>query len=303
MSLNQRLLNKSNSYNYYKSKCSDLSKENEELKEKIKSLEMTKDSSKSDLENLIGRYDEDIKFLKDRICEIEEYNQNVNNELHYAFVFNDTIKDSLWLKRKNFSLIHGAANYSLMYYIFRALDDGKPKNILELGLGQTTKLTSQYVNYYKDAKLTVLEADETWIENFSKNLELGENIEIKCMDIEKFEYNNTENLRFKDFLEVVGDEKYDLIIIDGPQGYIVENGVSRFLDYPRSNVWQLIQNNLAEDFIIIMDDFERQGEQNTMNELKDLLRKNDLEFFEHSCFGMDYQNGIFSQKYRFLSWI
>lgn len=46
----------------------------------------------------------------------------------------------------------------------------RPKNILELGLGQTTKLTSQYANHFDDVKLTVFETDEDWIEVFSENL-------------------------------------------------------------------------------------------------------------------------------------
>ena len=64
--------------------------------------------------------------------EISQWGHNINNELKYAFVFNDTIKSSKWLKEKDFSLVNSAANYSLMYSLYRILNDAQPKNILEL---------------------------------------------------------------------------------------------------------------------------------------------------------------------------
>lgn len=195
----------------------------------------------------------------------------INNELKYAFVFNDTIKNSEWLKLKDFSLVNSAANYSFMYSLYRILNDAQPRNILEMGLGQTTKLTSQYASYFNDVKLTVLESDESWIEKFSRNLNLSANTQIVNMSEETFEYNGTTNLRFKDIDKIVGDEKYDLIIIDAPRGFMKVNGANQLLKYPRANVWQLIPSNIAEDFIIIIDDYERDGERRTMEHTKELL--------------------------------
>jgi hypothetical protein len=291
MSLSDKLLEQSNSYNYYKTKYEKFAKDNKKLKEKIMSLEKSN-----------GEYEEEIAFLKERILETEEHTKNVANEIHYAFVFNDTIRGSKWLKETNFSLINASANYSLMYYIYRVLDEVNPKNILELGLGQTTRLTSQYANYFNDVKLTVIEEDEQWIKTFSDNIDLNDNIKIVQRDIEEFEFDGSINLRFKDFSEVTGNEKYDLIIIDAPHGYIKKNGVTKVLDYPRSNVWQLIPDNLAENFAIIMDDYERQGEQNTMEHVKKLLKENGIRFFRHSHHGLKFQHAVFSRDYKFLAW-
>ena len=291
MPFSEKLLEKSNSYNHYKSKSLKLSKENKELKEKVKSLEKANKD-----------YKEDIEFLKEKIIKAEDYNRNISNEIHYALVFNDTIKESEWLKEKNFSLINAAANYSLMYYVYRVLDEVKPKNILELGLGQTTRLTSQYANHFKDSKLTVIEDDSDWIETFSEKIEGSGNIRIVQRDIEKFEFNNSENLRFKDLLDTVGDEKYDFIIIDAPHGYIREKGKARPLDYSRSNVWQLIPDHLADDFVIIMDDYERAGEQNTMEHVKELLKENKIFYYQHRNYGLKFQYALFSKNYKFLAW-
>ena len=125
---------------------------------------------------------------------------------------------------------------------------------MELGLGQTTKLTSQYANHFDNVKLTVLESDYDWIEIFSQNLDISDRINIVKLDEETFEYKNTINVRFKNIEKVVGDEKYDLIIIDAPNGFLKGPDGNILLEYSRTNIWQLIPNNLEDDFIIIIDD-------------------------------------------------
>ena len=307
MKLINKILSKSNSYNYYKYNFERLKKENKELKEDKKYYE---NKIKELNEELFKKYNHDISEMNKNINSIQSNLLNINhseelinNELKYAFVFNDTIKNSKWLKEKDFSLVNSAANYSFMYSLYRILNDAQPKNILELGLGQTTKLTSQYAKYFDDAKLTVLESDEDWIENFSKNLEISDNIRIVNLDVETFEYNNTINLRFKDIDKIVESEKYDLIIIDAPRGFMEKDGKNELLDYSRANIWQLIPSNLADDFIIIMDDYERKGEQNTMDHAKELLKENNKEIFSYTAKGLKTQHAIFTEKYRFISWI
>ena len=233
----------------------------------------------------------------------DNHYRQINNELKYAFVFNDTIKESEWLSKKDFSLVNSAANYSFMYSLYRILNDAEPKNILELGMGQTTKLTSQFANYFNDSKLTVLESDEVWIEKFSKQLNISENINICHMDLENVTIEGTSNTRFKGVLDIVADDKFDLVVIDGPQGFVVEDGVSRELDYSRPNILELIPNNLADDFIIIIDDFNRQGEQNTMSKVKELLSREGIQFYEYSCTGLKRQYVICTEKYRYVTWI
>ncbi len=244
----------------------------------------------------------EINKLKEQNKRLKQIQKN-NNELKYAFVFNDTIKESSWLKRKDFSLVNSAANYSLMYSLYRILNDAQPKNILELGLGQTSKATTQYANHFKDAKLTIVEGDQDWIDIFSQNLEISDNVEIVQLDVGEFEYDNTTTYRFKDFLDVAGSEKYDLIIIDGPQGFIDTDEGRQLLHYSRTNVWQLIPDNIADEFIILMDDCERKGETRTFNHVKELMEKNNIEFYEYKCSGLKTQRAILSEKFRYISWI
>lgn len=193
MNIMNKILLKSNSYNYYKSNYEKLKEENKNLKNQItkldeeynKILQKNNSQHKKEMENLIAQHNSEMSDLKSQVMQelnnnfnyIEKYLTNlnhsetiINNELKYAFIFNDTIKNSSWLDKTDFSLVNSAANYSFMYSLYRILNEDRPKNILELGLGQTTKLTSQYANHFDDVKLTVFETDEDWIEVFSENL-------------------------------------------------------------------------------------------------------------------------------------
>ena len=174
---------------------------------------------------------------------------------------------------------------------------------VDLGLGQTTKITTQYAKYFKDVKLSVLEGDANWIEVFSKNLDLSENVNIIPMDLETFTYDDSENIRFKGVNDAVKNEKFDFIIIDGPQGYIDNDNGRKLLKYSRTNVWELIPDNLADDFIIIIDDYERDGEKNTFNRIEDLLKEQGIEYYTYYSKGFNEQCALFTEKYKFISWI
>lgn len=219
------------------------------------------------------------KLSKKRVIRVIFKNYFLNKELLYGNIFNDTICDSDWLIKKDFSLHAGAASYLLMYYLYRILDDTQPKNILELGLGQTTKMTSQYAKFNDDAKVFVVDDNKEWIDTFSNKLSLTDNCTLNYVPSEIFNYKNSENKRYKDLNNHVKDEKFDLIVIDGPNGFI-EN---KFCKYSRSNIWDLIENNVAKDFIIIIDDSERAGEMNTINYLEKILQKKNIKFYSMNC--------------------
>lgn len=300
------LLEKSNSYNFYKKEYEKLLEENKTLKGQLKECK-SKSDEKVDLinkryESKINRLNKKVDNLSKKINSNERHNERIHNELKYAFVFNDTIKESEWLIDKKFSLVNSAANYSFAYTLYRILDEAQPKNILELGLGQTSRITSQYANFFKDVKLSIVESDSVWIEKFSKNLEITDNINVYHSELELFDFEDEENLRFKDISKIVGDDKFDLIIIDGPQGFIPTPEGDVFTPYPRSNIWNLIPDNLASDFIIIMDDYNRRGEKRTMHHVEELLSEENIEFYNYSSVGLKEQYVLCSEKYVYVTW-
>ena len=303
MSLKENFLNKSNSYNFYKKEYELLSTKYDNALRKIEDLKTENALLKKEKNQLMDNFsiiNKSIESLKDDVNVNFDEELSRTKEINYAFVFNDTISESDWLKKRDFSLNNSASNYSFMYTLFRILDEVNPKNILELGLGQTSKMTSQYANYYPDSNLMIVDGDQGWIDVFSEKFEISDNINILQCDTEMFEYNGTENLRFANLEDVVGDNKFDLIIIDAPQGFIFNPGYHLF-DYSRSNIWNLL-DNLADDFIIILDDFNRQGEKNTMSHLEELLKERKIDYYHFQSSGIKDQYAICSENYRFVTW-
>ena len=193
------------------------------------------------------------------------------NELYYANLLHDTIINSTWLNDKSFSLHGWAANYSFMYMLYRILDNVRPVHILEMGIGQTSRMTSQYIAYCNsNATLDIIENDADWIAAYQPQLAQNDNIKIHQCDLEFFTYDNTECRKYKNLSRISAQNKYDLIIIDGPLGWAQT--------LPRSNILDLIKDrNLADEFIIIFDDAERIGEKNTINQTIALLKGQDIK--------------------------
>ncbi len=222
---------------------------------------------------------------------------NELKELNYAHLLHDGMRESSWVKNQTFDLHNWAANYSFIYLLFRILDKIEPQNILEFGLGQTTKLTTQYIAYKNpEAYLNVCEHSRDWIKIYQQELPEHEHIHINHLDLEYFEYRCKRNDKYAGLLELVEDQKFDLIIVDGPVG----GGKN----LPRSNVVDLIDNgNLAEDFVIIFDDAERVGEKNTIRKVQEALRKKAIALQTFERFGIKRQAYIVSMNRAFASFL
>lgn len=238
-----------------------------------------------------------INETQKNLANFSSKNQQNYQELNYADLLHDCTNQSTWLKDKAFSLFGWAANYSFIYTLYRILDKINPINILEMGLGQTTKVTSQYVaNKNPQAQLTVCEHNQDWIDIYKPDLPASKNIKINHFELEKFEYDGKPNDKYANLIEFVGKNKFDLIIVDGPVG----GGKN----LPRSNILGLIaHDNLAQDFIIVFDDAERKGEKETIAKAKELLNEKKTEFFCFERNGIKRQHIITSKSRDFAQYL
>ena len=236
------------------------------------------------------------KVQKD-ISDLKGLFQKQSLELYFANLLHDSTRGSAWLKDQAFSLYGWAANYSFIYILFRILDKTSPKNILEFGLGQTTKVTTQYVAYKNSsATLDVCEHSQKWIDIYQPELPQSPNIKIHRLDLDNFEYEGHTNDKYKDLEPLVKDRKFDLIIIDGPTG-----GGKNF---PRSNIVDLINgNHLADDFVIIFDDAERPGEQLTIAKTTEALKERKAEYIEFERKALKTQHIIASKSKSFVQYL
>lgn len=204
-----------------------------------------------------------------RIAEKQDHLVACQQETLKSNLFRDTIQDSDWLQYKSFSPGGWAVDYGFMFTLYRVLNDMKPKNVIEFGLGQSSRLLHQYGAYYNDSKVVTCEHSSDWIDFFKA--EIGEKypINVRLLDLEKRLYQGFETLVYKGLDELCRDEKYDLIVVDGPYGSE---------HFSRSQLIDLAKENLAERFCIILDDYERRGEQETIEELKKVLDSKQIPY-------------------------
>jgi hypothetical protein len=185
-------------------------------------------------------------------------------ELNWANIYHDSIRGKKEIEELPLNIGRWAGNYAFFYVLHTVLSKANPNNILELGLGESTKFISTYLkNYLPQTKHVVIEHDESWISFFNSSFELNSNSKIVHAEIENRKVNGLETISY-----VVDDQlknsNFDLYVIDGPYG---SKRFSRFniVDFADS-----IKNE--DNFIIVFDDYHRDGEKET---IKVLLEKFD----------------------------
>ncbi|WP_352403064.1 hypothetical protein [Pyramidobacter sp.] len=201
------------------------------------------------------------------------------SEAVWAEIFNNAITGSEWLADTAFSPGRWAVGYPYLYVMYRVLNEVHPRNILELGLGQSTRMIAQYAACCK-ARHQIVEHDPEWIEFFTRSFKLPPCSSIVTLDQELVPYKEAEAVRvFKDFSKTFAEQRFDFISIDAPLGGDMKQ-------YARIDVLQLLPDCLAEDFVIMLDDCERPGEQHTWKEMEHALDSH----------GVKYATGVYSGK-------
>lgn len=202
--------------------------------------------------------------------QVEDGNR-ILNEIIKSQKFHDSICECEWLKHKTFSPGRGAVDYSVLYSIFKVIDLMRPKSILEFGLGQSSKIIHQYSALNPDVYVVTVEHDLDWINFFKKsNTTINYEFNILMLEIGESNYKEHATLSYLDKNKLLNNKKYDFIIVDGPYGYF-----SYY--YSRPNILDLV-DNLNDDFCILVDDYDRNGEKNTVKQLLKLLKERKILF-------------------------
>ena len=216
-------------------------------------------------------------------------------ELSWGQVYNSTISGSRWLLDTSVSPGRWAVGYEFLYVLYRVLNDVKPISILELGLGQSTKLTGQYAKS-EGIQHLVIEHDMEWVNYFFAGLDiLSRNTVVQILDLEEKQCNGEKFFAYKDFSKCIGKSKYQLISVDGPFG-----GDGRM---SRRDILGLLPDILEEDFVILYDDCGRIGERTTVEDTIRCLTKAGLSISYGLYDGGSYKQTavIASSKWKWLT--
>jgi hypothetical protein len=213
-----------------------------------------------------------------------------SRELEWAEVFHDSIRGKPFLENLPLNVGRWAGNYSFFYLLNRILADYKPASILEMGLGESSKFISAYLTgYLPESRHIIIEHDETWTDSFRERFVLSERSEIRHFPLETAAIENHKSFVYKNFGEAIG-EKFDLYVVDGPPGS------DRFSRY--DIVGEVRKFDPQDEFVIILDDYDRPGEKDTAEKLLEELRSKQIPHFVKTYSGRKNQFLIATSKYR-----
>ena len=222
-----------------------------------------------------SQYKDQLAIVEDKVRMLQgdvKRCKGYASETVWAEIFNNVISDSRWLQNTSFSAGRWAVGYQFLYVMYRVLNEIRPQHILELGLGQSTRMIGQYASSHEQVEHFVVEHDLEWIDFFSRDFILSERSKIIKLDREMIPFKEAEAVRvFKGFEEQFSGRKFDFISIDAPFGGDMKQ-------YARIDVLKMLPGCLADSFIIMIDDTERPGETNTVNAMKEQLKQSGITF-------------------------
>jgi len=200
------------------------------------------------------------------------------SESVWAHVFNSTVSSSDWLHDQTFSPGRWAVGYPYLYALYRILNEIHPQRILELGLGQSTRMIARYAETHDETRHIVVEHDAEWIDFFARSYQLPGSTEVLKLDWGYVPYRDVEGVRvYSGFADALVGQRFGLISIDGPLA-------GDMPDYARIDVLSLLPGCLEPSFVIMLDDCERNGESHTMEAMRQAL----------SEAGIDYRSCVYS---------
>jgi len=220
-----------------------------------------------------------VHLIYEKLCTINEKSNTIDENLNKLSIamqtlvnaqrFISAIGNCEWLRYKSFIPGGWAMDNVALYTLFRIITHMKPKNVLEFGLGQSSLMIHQYAAFYENVQALTIEHDSEWISFFCNGIPEYIKMSIKQVDVECIEYSGFETLTYKNVETLKDGCWYDFFIVDGPFGSD---------HYSRSQIIEMVNENLPERFCILIDDSNRIGEEETIKELCKILTNQKREY-------------------------
>lgn len=157
----------------------------------------------------------------------------------------------------------GAASYSLLYLILRIGAEFKPASVLDVGAGQSSLLWAMLQRRGLVGEVLTLENDPAW------GARIGAQVTHRVMITPlRPTAVGGRTVATYDWSAAKLGRQFDVIVCDGPTGTPRHSrrGVLEMLDH------------LPADFALIMDDAEREGEQDTVTAVHDRLQEAKVQY-------------------------
>lgn len=230
-----------------------------------------------------------IKSLLNEFRGRLDENKNLLKEIEWANIYHDSIRDNDELQKLSLKIGRWAGNYSFFFVLHRILKDFQPQKIVEFGLGESSKFISTYNRSIGNPhEHIVIEQDESWAILFNKSF-ANENITVQHHPLQRkaiksHEYNGYENIE-----NIPTDA--DFYLIDGPFGSP---------HYSRYDILYVLKKiKLDHEFIFVLDDYNRIGEQETAEEILKMFKEKGKQVYSSKFEGGKSQFMVVTEKYKY----
>ncbi|MBR2581373.1 MAG: hypothetical protein IKE39_09980 [Cutibacterium sp.] len=237
--------------------------------------------AKDEFNGKMDRLENNVLELSNRLDGLEQILGEIygsTQEIIYAESLRSSTNGCKWLEGASFSPGRWAVGYQYLYVLFHVLNDTRPKSILDLGLGQTTNMIARYASSFDGIQHDTIEHDENRIHFFEAECGVSDRTNVIQLPLAMERCNDCASpvRAYDGFGEALRGKQYDLISIDAPFGYDME-------ELSRIDVLKMLPGILSDSFVIMLDDYNRVGEQHTTERMKSVLD-------EH---GIDYVAGVY----------
>jgi hypothetical protein len=180
-----------------------------------------------------------------------------------------------------------AANHSFMYFVARVLQDHRFTDVLDLGAGQVSILIDRIRQKTGNFTVRTVEHDPFWAEKISSQV----SHEVICAPLAARRVHEHQ-IRWYDLPPSVWRQPVDLLIVDGPPAH---DGDIR---YARIGALDIAAAVLQKDFVVVVDDSERAGEQALIRMLKALFQQRGIAFSSNTLHAYKCQTILAAGQYR-----
>lgn len=141
----------------------------------------------------------------------------------------------------------GTASFSQLYLLLSILNRAQPRRLLELGVGQSSKLLDQYAREHA-ASVVHIDEDAAWLRD-----SIVEDASVSGV-LAPLVPTQVESRHIEWYGCPRPHERFDLLLVDGPVAF------SRAHRFNRLGVLAWVPEVLQDEFAIIVDDSTRKGE-------------------------------------------
>jgi len=157
----------------------------------------------------------------------------------------------------------GAANYSLLYLILRIGAEFQPASVLDVGAGQSTLLWAMLQRRGCVGEVLTLENDPEWGARIAG--QVGH--EVLVTPLRRMRIGGRTMMTY-DWNAAQAGRRFDAIVCDGPRG------TPR---HSRGGILSML-GDLPPDFALVLDDAERDGEQDTIAQVHARLQADKRDY-------------------------